>query len=89
MRIILTKLPDAIPPNEMCDRCPAHARLMVLVGDKNRIPIGPLSFCFHHGNAHEVGLFSRTVILDVLDNRVEYGAKIQRDMLGHGTWLGE
>lgn len=85
MRIIKTKLPDAIPSTEECDACPALAKLMVLVGDKNRVPIGPLSFCLHHGNKHEVGLFSKANVLDVLDNRVEWGATIGRNMLGQGT----
>lgn len=85
-QIVMGKLPESIPPNEKCDACPAMARLMVLVGDRLRIPLGPLSFCFHHGNKHEVGLFARTNILDVLDNRVEYGATIGRDMLGQDSF---
>lgn len=87
MRIIQTKLPDTIPANEECDACPAFAKLMVLVGDKNRIPIGPLSFCSHHGGQNEPALFANTSILDVVDERAEWGAKINRDMLGHGTYL--
>jgi len=85
-RYVISKLPDSIPPNEKCDRCPAYARLMVLVGDREGgVPIGPLSFCYHHGNQHEVGLFGAVKILDVRDDRAEWSAAVGRDTLGGGT----
>lgn len=60
----------AILPSDTCEICPAPARLAVLIGDKNGIPVGPLMFCKHHGDRNEKALNSM-LILDVIDNREE------------------
>lgn len=70
-RLVRSKL-EPLTPDDICDRCPARARLAVLVGDKNGIPVGPLLFCLHCGTTHADALWNSVSVLDVIaDNRTD------------------